>query len=121
MKEVTGYFASIYQAQRAISLLNEQGFKKTSLDIVDRFSNDTHTKNHGVLSVNNGSLSTLVLKPEEGVIPMEQRPLYAADPHVSGMGRFSEIADANIIITVKAEDNDENRIIEIIKQNDGEI
>ncbi|MDF2546855.1 MAG: hypothetical protein K0R93_1753 [Anaerosolibacter sp.] len=52
---------------------------------------------------------------------MELRSLYAADPNVSGMGGFSEVADANILVSVAAEREDEDTCKKIIQLYDGEL
>jgi hypothetical protein len=121
MITITGYFKSVYGAQRAQNDLKKQGFKNAKMDIIDRFPKNADKHMDNVIGSSEGSLSSLVLKPEEGTISMELRSAYAADPNVSGMGRFSEVADANILVSVTVEDGDEESCKKIIQDNDGEI
>jgi len=121
MKSITGYFQSVYKAQKTYSQLKKLGVHKVNMDIVDRFSKNDNKISNGVFSSEDGSLSNLILRPGGGEISMELRPLYAADPTVSGMGRFSEVTDANIIITAMVDDSEEKNVIEIITQNEGQM
>ncbi|MBB6216968.1 hypothetical protein HNQ80_003073 [Anaerosolibacter carboniphilus] len=121
MITITGYFKSIYGAQKAYNDLKKQGFKNARMDIIDRFPKNADKRIDNVIGSREGSLSSLILKPGEGEISMELRSLYAADPNVSGMGGFSEVADANILVSTTVEDGDEERCKRIIQENDGEV
>lgn len=121
MIKVTGYFQSIYDAQKTYNQLRKQGYKNTTLDIIDRFPKNTDSIRGNVLGGDEGSLSALVLKPGEGEFSMEARSALAADPHVSGMAGFSEVADANIMVSVTVEDGEEDAVKKQIQNNGGEV
>ncbi len=121
MIRVTGYFQSIYDAQKTYNQLKKQGYKNAALDIIDRFPKNTDQIRENVLGGDEGSLSALVLKPGEGEFSMEARPMLAADPHVSGMAGFSEIADANIMVSVTVEEGEEDIVKKQIQDNGGEV
>ena len=121
MIRITGYFQSIYNAQKTYNQFKKKGYKNVALDIIDRFPKNTDLIRENVLGGDEGSLSALVLKPGEGEFSMEARPMLAADPNVSGMAGFSEIADANIMVSVSVEKEEEEAVRGQIKDNDGDI
>lgn len=121
MIRITGYFQSLYDAQKTYNQLKKKGYKNVALDIIDRFPKNTDQIRKNVFGGDAGSLSALVLKPEEGEFSMEARPMLAADPNVSGMASFSEIAEANIMVSVTVEEKEEETVRRQIQDNGGEI
>ncbi|MBC2581340.1 hypothetical protein [Clostridium sp. DJ247] len=121
--KIEAFFSGIKNANEAVSKLKGEGFKNAVADINDHFvdftNNDAESKFPGSEHVTNQSF--LVLNSGQRADDPSQRPLDAASPMVSGMGKFEEIADVNYKVIVNVEANEEDRAKQILKELGGDL
>lgn len=91
-------------------------------DINDHYigNDNSGTNNPGTDSSTN-SLASLVLRSDEPLSDPRLGPLAAANPMVSGMGGFEEIADVNYKVIVETENKDAENAKQIIKKIGGDL
>lgn len=106
--KVVGYFNTLKKANEAIDGLRKAGFENTYLDLKEEELRDINVTRNVAGTETATSLSELVLKSGSGGFERDKTPLTAADPMVSGMGGFDEIADFSYKVSV--ETSNENKI-----------
>ncbi|SNT09286.1 hypothetical protein SAMN05446037_103912 [Anaerovirgula multivorans] len=114
-----GYFDSLKEANEAITALKNAGFKNTSLDLMDETIKEKNVITNLPGTEMNTSLSDLVLESGNRGIDIGKAPLSAADPMVSGMAGFEEIADLSHKIVVEADSKDIKEAKSIISKMGG--
>lgn len=120
MATVIGYFHTLKEAQQTAKGLRQQGYSGVSVDIVDKFNDGRNAERNSPLGPAVLSLSSLVLSSGDSITSPELGPLLAADPMVSGMGGFEEIADANYMLTVVTNEERVDEVRQFIKNNNGD-
>ena len=117
--KIEGYFSGIKNANTAVEKLKTAGYLKSVSDLNEHYSMRNNT--FPSLGGNNNapSLSNIVLNSGNSLEDINNGPLLAASPMVSGMGSFEEVADINYKVTVEAEDKEVDTIKEIISNMGG--
>lgn len=118
---VEGYFSKLKTAKETVEKLKEAGFKEASMDLNDHYNENRNVQANLPGTETSVSLSGLILGSDAYGIERDKAPLNAANPMVSGMGTFEEIADVNCKVTVEAGEADINRIEQIIKSMGGDL
>lgn len=118
---VKGYFSQIRQANETIKKLQSQGINGAFVDMNDHYIGDRDFSTNLPGTSSGPSLSDLVLRSGLSSSDGGSNPLAAASPMVSGMGPFHEITDINCSVTVKVNENDVDRVKEVIRSMGGEL
>lgn len=119
--KVEGYFDSLKKANEVVEKLKDAGFNEASLDLKDETIKDKNTITNLPGTETNTSLSDLVLESGDRGIKIDQAPLTASDPMVSGMAGFNEIADLSHKIVVKTSPDDFDKAKKIIAEMGGTL
>ncbi|SDK36691.1 hypothetical protein [Natronincola ferrireducens] len=119
--KIAGYFNSLKIANEAIEALHRVGFKNATLDLKDNTVGDGNYITNLPGTEMSTSLSNLILESGDRGIDIDKAPLSAANPMVSGMAGFDEIADYGHKIVVDADDEDEEEIKALITKFGGEL
>lgn len=108
--KLSGYFRSVKRANVAVEELKKAGFK-ANLDLnddVENFGNSLYTNGLAAAPAN----SSIVLRSGNFSRDDDVSPLAAANPMVSGMGGFEEIADVNAKVSAEGDEEKIKKIIE---------
>lgn len=108
--KVVGYFNTIKKANEAIAVIKKEGFENTYLDIKSDENKDTNAARNIAGTETATSLSELVLKSGSGDFERDKTPIMAADPMVSGMAGFDEIADFSYMVAVETSSEDKTKV-----------
>lgn len=119
--KIEGFFSNIKTANDAVDKLKSNGFNNAVVDINDHYIDDRNVQTNLPGTETSPSLSGLILKSDTAVVDRSKAPLTAADPMVSGMGTFDEIADVNSKVIVEADEKDADRVRQVIKSMGGDI
>ncbi|AGX43528.1 hypothetical protein [Clostridium saccharobutylicum] len=120
--KIESYFSGIKAANEAVEALKKVGITDAVADINDHFTgNDNPGTNSPGTSSSTNSLANLVLRNDDPVGDPSVRPAAAASPMVSGMGGFEEIADVNYKVIVNIDDNNAERVKQIIAKMGGDL
>ncbi|GFZ34553.1 hypothetical protein CSC2_50790 [Clostridium zeae] len=111
--KIEAYFDSIKRAREAVEKLREEGFKGAFVDI-NEHNNDVYSQSGMVGTDKISTLSAAVLGEDNS-----NSPIAAASPMASGMGGFQEIASINCKVVVEADGNNEENVINLIKDMGG--
>jgi hypothetical protein len=118
--QIQCYFSGIKRANTAVDRLKQEGFTKAYSDInAHDIISDVGNPVGGPL--NSPNMSSLVLNTSDSLDSPEQGPLAAASPMASGMGGFEEIADVNYRVVVETDDDNVEKVENIIKNLGGEL
>ncbi|WP_236894555.1 hypothetical protein [Clostridium beijerinckii] len=119
--KIEGYFSGIKAANQAVEALNKIGIKDAVADINDHYTNDNPGQNRPGTESSTNSLANLILSNDNPTVDSAYGPMAAANPMVSGMGGFEEIADVNYKVIVNTDENDAERAKQIIAKAGGEL
>ncbi|MCX8129622.1 MAG: hypothetical protein N3I35_05910 [Clostridia bacterium] len=119
--KVEGYFAGIKTANEAVSKLKGEGIQKAAVDINDHYRDDRNVETNVPGTETSVSLSGLVLESDGHGIGKGKSPLNAASPMVSGMAGFEEIADVNCKVIVYVDEENLEKVKQIIRETGGEL
>lgn len=108
--KVVGYFNTIKKANEAIVAMKQAGFNDTYLDLKNEEMEDLNVTRNIAGTESATSLSELVLKSGSADFERDKTPLTAADPMVSGMAGFDEIADFSYKVAVESNGEDKERV-----------
>jgi hypothetical protein len=117
--KIEGYFRTIKEANDAVEKLKSAGFNNAYSDINDHYISDRNTQINLAGTSTSTSLSELVMKSGEEILDNSITPLSAADPMVSGMAGFEEVADINSKVVVEVTSNNIQEAKNIIENNGG--
>jgi len=114
--KIEGYFSGIKAANEAVDALKKVGIQDVVTDINEHYvgGSDSNTLEVGRNPIN---MSDLVLTDDAH----DAGPLAAASPMVSGMGGFEEIADVNYRVIANTEDNNAEKVKQIISKMGGDL
>lgn len=119
--KVEGYFDSLKKANEAVSALKNAGFQNASLDLMDETIKERNVITNLPGTEMNTSLSDLVLESGNRGIDIGKAPLSAADPMVSSMAGFEEIADLGHKIVVEVNNSAVDEAKNIISKMGGSL
>lgn len=120
--KIEGYFSGIRAANETVEVLKKVGIKDAVADINDHYTgNDNPGRNNPGTDSSTNSLASLVLRSDEPLSDPELGPLAAANPMVSGMGGFEEVADVNYKVIVNVDNNNEEKAKQIMKKMGGNL
>lgn len=119
--QIKAFFSDIKSANKAVSKLKNSGLSNAYVDMNDHYIGDANAETNIPGTETSISLSALVLESDAHGIIRDKAPLKAADPMVSGMGRFEEIADVNCQVVVEVSDQEAKRVEQIIKDEGGQL
>ncbi len=120
--KIEGYFSGIKAANEAVETLKKVGITDAVADINEHYTGvDNPGGNTPTTDSSTGSLSSYVLRSDEGLSDSRLGPMAAASPMVSGMGRFEEIADANYRVIVNVDGPNEEKAKQIINKMGGDL
>lgn len=119
--KIEGFFSSIKRANETLNKLRNSGFDKAAVDINEHYNDHRNVQTNLAGTESGQSNSGLVLEStgRNGGNGME--PLQAASPMVSGYGRFEEIADVNCKVKVEVNEQDADKVRQIIKESGGDL
>lgn len=112
MPKVEVCFKNMLNARKAVGALKKMGYKDAHLDAMDNFFTEYSEEINSAGSENGSSLSSLVLNSGRTVDDIGKASLIAANPMVSGIGTFEQIADnlkVRLIVNVDEEKVDSVR------------
>lgn len=118
--KIQGYFGTFKNAHETVEQLRAQGLK-AFVDLNDHYQLDATPRPKEVSFLSTSSQSDLVLRSGNPSGSTGQAPLKAADPMVSGMGGFEEIADVNYKIVVEAGEDSKTQVFQAIKNAGGDL
>ena len=110
MKKFHVDFESMLDARKALSALKEKGYQKVHLDMLENYMEEYSAEINVPGTVSAPSLSALVLKSRSFNQDASKAPLIAANPMVSGVGSYCELAGnpaVRLVVTVEDEKLDE--------------
>ncbi len=119
--KIEGYFDNSKAANKTVEKLKNLGFKEAFIDMNDHYSENRNVQTNLPGTETSGSLSGLVLESDAHGVVRDKGPLTAANPMVSGMGTFEEIADVNCRVVVESEEGNANKIKQIIREMGGNL
>lgn len=120
--KIEGYFSGIKSANETVEVLKKVGIKDAVADINDHYTgNDNPGRNNPGTDSSTNSLASLVLRSDEPLSDPRLGPLAAANPMVSGMGGFEEIADVNYKVIVNTDSENEEKVKQIMKKMGGDL
>lgn len=109
------YFSDMKAAKQAVQRLKEAGVKKAFVDMNVHYDDDRNVETNIPGTEMSTSLSALVFESDAHGIIRDKAPLSAANPAVSGMGRYEEIADVACSVFVETDDANMERAEQIVK------
>ncbi|AOY77601.1 hypothetical protein [Clostridium formicaceticum] len=118
---IEGFFDNFKKTNEVIDALKAAGFKTAFLDLKDERIGERNLITNLPGTETSPSLSNLVLESGNRGADVEQSPLAAANPMVSGMAGFEEIADYSHKVVVEANAKDVDRAKDIISKMGGEL
>lgn len=118
---IEGFYRNIKEANSAVEELKKAGFNNAAADINDHYTDERDVKTDLPARGDMVSLSDMVLGSGANVTDKSAGPLHAADPMVSGMAGFEEIADVNYKVIIEADEKDEKSIKDIIAKTGGSL
>lgn len=118
--KLEGFFSTYKDANKAVEQLKKEGIKAYA-DINDHYRAHYNIQTNQPGNETAPSLSDLVLRSGDPSGMTDKSPLAAADPMVSGMGGFEEIADINCKVVADVDSKDESKAKEIIASAGGDF
>jgi len=119
--KIVGYFSNTKTANDTLQKLKSEGFDKTRIDMNEHYIDDLNVQTNLPGTEAGPSLLGLIIESDAHVIDASKAPLTAADPMVSGMGNFDEIADVNCRVIVEDDGKNADRIKQLIKEGGGDL
>lgn len=119
--KIQGFFSGIKNANKAVEVLKKKGFKNSVVDLNSHYVSNMHHSPRVAGNKNGVNLSTIVLDTENYSADETTSAIKAANPMVSGMGSFQELADINYRVIVDAADEDIEQVKYIIKNLGGDL
>jgi len=113
--KIVGYFNTIKKANEAIASMKDSGYEKAYLDLKDDIMEEVNVARNIAGTETATSLSELVLKSGSTNFERDKTPLTAADPMVSGMAGFEEIADLSYKVAVEVQPQDIEGVKNMLK------
>ncbi|MCR4436769.1 MAG: hypothetical protein QHH06_14180 [Clostridiales bacterium] len=114
-------FENMLEGRKAVEALRGMGYKDAHLDVVDRFFDEISEEISTAGAAAGPCLSALVLRPK-GTLPGSLKgPLVAVDPMVSGMGRFSEVAELSTRLRVTVDPDKVDEVKNMLKNMGGVV
>jgi hypothetical protein len=117
--KVEGYFSNIKTANKALAEIKKFGYENAILDINDHHILDRNVQSNIPGTESSPSLSGLILKSDRSVVSSDKAPLTAANPMVSGMGGFEEVADFNYKVVAEVHSENVDKIKNVITSMEG--
>ena len=118
--KIESFFSDLKTANEAVARLKAAGFDRAYVDMNDHYINNRNVETNLPGTEMSVSLSGLVKESDAQGIGKNKAPLNAANPMVSGMAGFEEIADVACRVMVEAKGNEE-RAMGIIKETGGSL
>lgn len=119
--KITGYFDSLKKADNTVKKLKNLGFSNAYVDSNDHYIEARNMRTNLAGTETAPSLSGLVLNSGDPFVEEDKAPLAAANPMVSGMAGFEEIADYSFIAVVETDEKNKDQVAKIIKSMGGEL
>lgn len=119
--QIEAFFSNIKSANKAVNKLKSSGFSNAYVDMNEHYIDDANAETNIPGTETSISLSALVLESDAHGIIRDKAPLKAADPMVSGIGRFEEIADVNCKVLVEVSDQEAKRVEQIVNDEGGQL
>lgn len=119
--KIESYFANIGTANKALERLKSAGFSNAFVDLNDHYDPRRNVRTNLPGTETSPSLSGLVLESDSHVVDRSKGPLTAANPMVSGIGTFDEIADVNCRVIVEAGEGNADTARRIMKEMGGSL
>ena len=121
MSKIYAHFERILDARKATDALKNKGYT-AYLDAPEKNFEEYAEEINFAGSKNASSLSSLVLKSGGSINNIFKAPLVAADPMVSGMGSYTDIAEnLKTRLIVNAEHGSEIEVYNVIKEFGGSV
>ena len=119
--KIEGFFSGIKNANETVEKLKKAGFQKSFSDLNDHYTMQSNQSANIPGTSSAPSLSGLILSSGELTDNPREGPLAAASPMVSGMGGFEEIADINYKVIVEVDEENQEKVKQIINEMGGNI
>lgn len=117
--KIEAFFPSMKAANEAVAKLKVSGITHAYIDVNDHYIENRNVKTNVPGIANSASLSGLILKSDSDLKDNSKRPLSAANPMVSGMGGFEEIAEVQCKVIVEANGSNSEEVKRIIRDMSG--
>ncbi|MCX7710033.1 MAG: hypothetical protein N2484_09295 [Clostridia bacterium] len=120
MSKIHASFSRMIDAKKALDTIKDKGLGNGYLDAVDGFFEEYSEEINFAGTQAAPSLSGLVLRSRGNIVNIDKAPLVAANPMVSGMGTYQDLADSvKARLTLTIDDANEKEVKALLQEMGG--